>query len=69
MTLANLLASQLTLTQLSPYQLGGGVNREAIFFGRQEIIAHIINRDPANYLVVGGRQLGKSSLLKALGRR
>jgi hypothetical protein len=62
-TLANLLASQLTLTQLSPYQLGGGVNREAVFFGRQEIIAHIMNRDPANYLVVGGRQLGKSSLL------
>ena len=68
-TLANLLASQLTLTQLSPYQLGGGVNREAVFFGRQEIIAHIMNRDPANYLVVGGRQLGKSSLLKALERR
>jgi hypothetical protein len=69
MTLANLLASQLTLTQLSPYQLGGGVNREAIFFGRQEIIAHIMNRDPANYLIVSGRQLGKSSLLKALERR
>jgi AAA domain len=68
-TLANLLASQLTLTQLSPYQLGGGVNREAVFFGRQEILAHIMNRDPANYLVVGGRQLGKSSLLKALERR
>ena len=69
MTLANLLASQLTLTQLSPYQLGGGVNHEAVFFGRQEIIAHIMNRDPANYLIVGGRQLGKTSLLKALERR
>ena len=57
------------MTQLSPYQLGGGVNREAVFFGRQEIIAHIMNRDPANYLVMGGRQLGKSSLLKALERR
>ena len=66
-TLANLWASQLTLIQLSPYQLGGGVNREAVFFGRQEINAHIMNRDPANYLVVGGRQLGKSSLLKAHG--
>ncbi|MCZ6875782.1 MAG: hypothetical protein O7G88_20005, partial [bacterium] len=67
--LANLFASQLALTQLSPYQLGGGVNREVTFFGRQEIIAHIMNRDPANYLVVSGRQLGKSSLLKALERR
>ena len=28
-----------------------------------------MNRDPANYLIVGGRQLGKSSLLKALERR
>ena len=67
--LAKILADQLTLTQLSPYQLGGGVNRESIFFGRQEIISHIMNRDPANYLVVSGRQLGKSSLLKALERR
>lgn len=67
--LANLFADQLALTQLSPYQLGGGVNRESVFFGRQEIIAHIMNRDPANYLVVSGRQLGKSSLLKALERR
>jgi sugar lactone lactonase YvrE len=67
--LAKILADQLTLTQLSPYQLGGGVNRESVFFGRQEIISHIMNRDPANYLVVSGRQLGKSSLLKALERR
>lgn len=67
--LAEIFAGQLILTQLSPYQLGGGVNKESVFFGRQEIIAHIMNRDPANYLVVSGRQLGKSSLLKALERR
>jgi hypothetical protein len=67
--LAGVMADQLSLTLLSPYQLGGGVNREALFFGRREIIAHIMNRDPANYLVVSGRQLGKSSLLKALERR
>ena len=67
--LAGILAEQLTLSQLSPYQIGGGVNRESVFFGRQAIIAHIMNRDPANYLLVAGRQLGKSSLLKALERR
>jgi hypothetical protein len=67
--LTRILADQLTLSQLSPYKLGGGVDREAVFFGRQKIIAHIMNRDPANYLVVSGRQLGKSSLLKALERR
>ncbi len=67
--LAGVMAEQMALTQLSPYQLGGGVNREAIFFGRQEIIAHVMNREPANYLQVSGRQLGKSSILKALERR
>ncbi|MGB2748920.1 MAG: AAA family ATPase [Thiofilum sp.] len=67
--LAKVLAEQLALQQLSPYQIGGGVNKEAIFFGRRELIAQIINRDPANYLIVGGRQMGKSSLLKALERR
>ena len=67
--LAQILSDQLSLVQLSPYQLGGGVNREAVFFGRQEKISHIVNREPANYLVVSGRQLGKSSLLKALQRR
>jgi hypothetical protein len=67
--LAGILAEQLALSQLSPYQVGGGVNRESVFFGRQEIIAHIMNRDPANYLLVAGRQLGKSSLMKALERR
>lgn len=67
--LARIIAEQIPLTQISPYQLGGGTNRESMFFGRMELIAHIMNRDPANYLLVAGRQLGKSSLLKALERR
>jgi hypothetical protein len=67
--LATLLAGQLALQQISPYQIGGGVNKESVFFGRRELIAQIINRDPANYLLVGGRQMGKSTLLKALQRR
>ena len=67
--LAKILAQQLQLRELSPYQTSAGVNKDAIFFGRNEILSHILNRDPANYLVVGGRQLGKSSLLKALWRR
>ncbi len=49
-------------------QAGGGVSREAIF-GRDEILAHILSREPASYLVVGGRQLGKTSLLQAIRRR
>lgn len=63
--LAEILAGQLSLQQISPYRIGGGVNNESVFFGRRELISQIINRDPANYLMVGGRQVGKSTLLKA----
>ena len=67
--LAKVLAGQLSLQQISPYRIGGGVNNDSIFFGRHELISQIINRDPANYLMVGGRQVGKSSLLKVIERR
>jgi predicted AAA+ superfamily ATPase len=66
--LATLFANQLTLTQISPYQLGGGVNRASMFFGREKIISYIIGRDSSNYMFIGSRQIGKSSLLKALHR-
>lgn len=67
--LLRLLAAQLRITRISPYQTRGGVTREGAFFGRTQLLARVINREPANYLVVGGRQLGKSSLLKAVQRR
>ncbi|MES2818260.1 MAG: ATP-binding protein [Pseudomonadota bacterium] len=67
--LLRLLAAQLRLTRISPYQTRGGVARPAAFFGRAQMLARVLNREPANYLVVGGRQLGKSSLLKAVQRR
>ena len=67
--LAEILAGQLSLQQISPYRIGGGVANESLFFGRREMLSQIINRDPANYLLVGGRQVGKSTLLKALERR
>ncbi|MCB1986920.1 MAG: ATP-binding protein, partial [Burkholderiaceae bacterium] len=67
--LLRLLATQLRITRISPYQTRGGVTREGAFFGRAQLLARVINREPANYLVVGGRQLGKSSLLKAVQRR
>ncbi len=66
---ASIIAAQISLARISPYETGGGVDKEPVFFGRAQLLAHIINRDLANYLVVGGRQLGKSSLLKALDRR
>jgi WD40 repeat protein len=63
-----ILAAQIKITQISPYQTRTGVNRDAVFFGRTQILDHILNRTPANYLVIGGRQLGKSSLLKHIHR-
>ncbi len=66
--LARLIAAQVALIRISPYQLGGAVRKESAFFGREQILAHVLNREPANYLVTGGRQIGKSSLLRAIDR-
>jgi sugar lactone lactonase YvrE len=63
-----LLASQLKVTNLSPYQTRGGVTKDSSFFGREKILAQILTREPMNYLIIGGRQLGKSSLLKRIER-
>jgi hypothetical protein len=45
------------------------VSRPSSFFGREQMLARVVQREPGNYLVVGGRQLGKTSLLKAIERR
>jgi hypothetical protein len=54
---------------LSPYQVNAGVVNESNFFGRIEIIRDIMMKENLNYLIVGARQLGKSSIIKALERR
>ncbi|SFV67254.1 hypothetical protein MNB_SV-12-496 [hydrothermal vent metagenome] len=66
--LADVFAEQLALTAISPYNLGGGERDSSMFFGRREIISHIVSRENNNYIIVGSRQIGKSSLLKALER-
>jgi hypothetical protein len=66
--LLRLLAEQLRVTRISPYQTRGAVTSAGAFFGREKLLSRVIGRDPSNYLVVGGRQLGKSSLLKAVQR-
>ena len=63
------LARQLRVTRLSPYQTRGGITRASVFFGREQLLARVLNREPGNYLLVGGRQLGKTSLMKAIERR
>ena len=63
-----LLTDQLAREFISPYQTQGGITKEMVFFGREELLAKILNRDLANYLIIGGRQLGKSSFLKKIER-
>lgn len=63
------LAQQLSVARISPYQTRGGVSRPSGFFGREQLLTRVINREPRNYLLVGGRQLGKTSLMKAIERR
>jgi len=65
----SLLANQLSITHISPYQTGGGVTKDSAFFGRDKILVQILNREPRNYLVIGSRQMGKSSLLNKIERR
>jgi len=64
-----ILSNCLLAKDVSPYQLNGDVKSESNFFGRVEILREIISNDEVNYLIVGARQLGKSSILKALERR
>ena len=68
-TLARIISARIDPTRISPYQINAGIERETVFFGRTDQLKHILNRDPANYLIVGARQLGKSSLLLAIKRR
>jgi hypothetical protein len=58
---ARTVAAQVSVTAVSLYQVGGGVGRQAAFFGRDRELAHILARNPASYFLVGGRQIGKSS--------
>jgi dipeptidyl aminopeptidase/acylaminoacyl peptidase len=65
-TLSKIFATRMDRGLLSPYQEEGQLKNELYFFGREKIINHIYNRELSNYFIVGARQIGKSSLLKAL---
>lgn len=68
-TFSRLLSTQLSLIKISPYQISGALRKDESFFGRTSIISDILSRHFKNYLVVGGRQIGKSSLLQYLYRK
>ncbi len=65
---SQMIAGQVKVTRFSPFQSGGGLKEGRLFFGRQEILSNILNRDPANYFLVGARQSGKTSLLLQVQR-
>ncbi len=63
-----ILAECLEFSSISPYQTSGGIQKEMDFFGRIEIVRDIKMNSNKNYMIVGGRQLGKSSILRKLYR-
>jgi WD40 repeat protein len=67
--LQTIIAEQRPLSELSPYQGSGGVELEQLFFGREKELRAMTDRVQRSFLVVAPRQMGKSSLLKAVQRR
>ncbi|HEX2569524.1 MAG TPA: hypothetical protein VH877_08190 [Polyangia bacterium] len=63
------IAAQRPVAELSPYQTGGAIEDDALFVGRERELRVLGDRRPRNHFLVGGRQMGKSTLLKALERR
>jgi WD40 repeat protein len=63
------ISEQVAVSELSPYQVAGGVKLDNLFFGREREVRAIADRAMRNFLVVGQRQMGKSSLLLAVLRR
>lgn len=66
--LETIISAQVPVADLSPYQTTGGVKTDALFFGRERELRTITGRDLHNFLVVGPRQMGKSTLLQAIER-
>lgn len=63
------VARSAKLGEISPYQTGGGVDNPLLFFGRTSELALLGGRGSRNHLLIGARQMGKSSILKELRRR
>jgi hypothetical protein len=62
-----LLRNRMDIEILSPYQITGFVP-EVMFFGREYQIKLIAAHPQTNYAIFGGRQSGKTSLMKQLER-
>ena len=67
-TLIDLMVAFLPINQISPYQGKGGILKSSHFYGREHILDRLKNNTRSCFLLVGGRQLGKTSILKAYER-
>jgi Cdc6-like AAA superfamily ATPase len=56
-----IILSKLSLQKVSPYKIAGPA--KAIFYGRSEMISRISGSTDNSFAIVGGRKIGKSSLL------
>jgi WD40 repeat protein len=63
------IANQRPLRELSPFRAAGGVDNPTMFFGRDAELKNLTDHLRQNVFLAGVRQMGKSSLLKALARR
>ena len=66
--LARLLATHLAPIHVTPYQPHTPVLREKLFFGRRPLLEKLLHRTLRNQLIIGGQQMGKTSLLHAIMR-
>src|ERR1019366_6869533 len=63
------VAEQRPMGEISPYRIAAGIEEPAVFVGRDEELRKLADRDLHSAVLVGARQMGKSSLLKAVARR
>lgn len=64
----DILVHQMPRSQLAPYETNKPVTGSR-FFGRQREINQVLQRPNTNYLFIGIRRIGKTSLLKEIKRR
>ncbi len=67
-SLVDLMVTHIPINQISPYQGKGGILKSSHFYGREHILSQMQSNPKSCFLIVGGRQLGKTSILKAYER-
>jgi hypothetical protein len=62
------ICSQIPISSLAPYKIGGTVIGNQ-FFGREREINRIMRKQDTNFAIVGVRRIGKSSLIQEIKQR